>query len=246
MDATKIDINCDLGESYGNFKIGQDIDIFPYITSCNIACGFHGGDPLQIEKTIQLALNHNVRIGAHPSYPDLLGFGRVNMEIDKAALKALVKYQIAALKGLVESQGGNLKYVKPHGALYNTISKDYDKAITVIKAIQSFSSSLALMGLAGSHLEKLAFQNNIPFISEAFIDRRYQENGMLMSRSKNYAVIKNPSEALEQARMIFFEKQVKTETGKYIPLKANSFCIHGDNPSALMILKKLKKSFLNY
>lgn len=132
MGKNKIDINCDMGESYGRFKIGNDADIFPLISSCNIACGFHGGDPLHIEDTIKLALKHKVAIGAHPSYPDLAGFGRRQMHLEASELKALIKYQVAALKGMTESLGGRLTFVKPHGALYNSASDNIDEALLTL------------------------------------------------------------------------------------------------------------------
>ena len=152
----EIDINCDLGESYGNDIVGNDRAIFPYITSCNIACGFHGGDPLTIENTIRQAIKYHVQIGAHPSYQDLEGFGRRPMQIPHEELKALIKYQIAALKGLVESLGSKVHYVKPHGALYNRMVQNADETKYVIEAIQKIDPNLQLMGLAGSHVGTIA------------------------------------------------------------------------------------------
>ena len=237
----QIDINCDMGESYGRFKVGNDENIFPYITSCNIACGFHGGDPFHIEKTIKDALDHGVQIGAHPSYPDLAGFGRRKMQLDRDELKALIKYQIAALKGMTESLGGKLIYVKPHGALYNTAANDESETVTIIQAIQEIDSDLALMGLAGSIMEKCSKEKGILFIAEAFADRTYEADGKLMSRSKRGAVLNDPEMAAKQVRSIVMEKNVKSGSGNFVPIHAQSVCIHGDNPTAVEILKTIRK-----
>jgi len=243
MKKEKIDINCDMGESYGQFKIGNDRAIFPYISSCNIACGFHGGDPLHIEQTIKGALEHKLRIGAHPSYPDLVGFGRRKMTIATTELKAIIKYQVAALKGMVESLGGQLSYVKPHGALYNEMAKNRVEAIAVIDAILAIDPSLSLMGLAGSHLIEIAKEKDINLIEEAFGDRRYQSNGELMPRSKKGAVLHKPEEAVQQILSIMNDQKVESADGLSIPIHAQSICIHGDNPAAVNILKQLKASY---
>jgi len=153
-----IDINCDLGESYGNYKIGIDDAVFPYLSSCNIACGFHGGDPLHIKSTISKAIKYNVQIGAHPSYPDRLGFGRNKMNIAGRELQAIVEYQVAALKSMVESQGTQLNYVKPHGALYNSLSNDIEEAKYVFAGILAIDPNLKIMGLAGSAVESYAWR----------------------------------------------------------------------------------------
>ena len=168
-----IDINCDMGESYGNHIIGNDALIMPYITSTNIACGFHGGDAYHIEKTIDLALENRVAIGAHPSYPDLQGFGRRKMSLKKDELQSMIKYQVAAVKGMVESKGGKLHHVKPHGALYNSIANDDQEAKQVVEAVKSISPDAFFLGLAGSQLSQICEYYQMKFIAEAFIDRRY-------------------------------------------------------------------------
>lgn len=236
----KIDINCDMGESFGQFKVGNDDALFPFINSCNIACGFHGGDPWHIEKTIKNAIKHGLRIGAHPSYPDLAGFGRRKMIIDKMELRAILKYQIAALKGLTESWGGKLEYVKPHGALYNTAANDEAETHSIMAAIEAIDPNLKLMGLAGSVMEKIAKKHQFPFIAEAFGDRKYTDEGLLMSRKKVGAVIENVEEAVAQIWSISQQKQAVSATGKVISIDADSICIHGDNPMALSILQVLK------
>lgn len=239
MNQLKIDINCDMGESFGNYTIGNDDKVFPYITSCNIACGFHGGDPLHIEKTIKGALAHGVQIGAHPSYPDLAGFGRRYMQIKADELKAIVKYQVAALKGMTESLGGQLAYVKPHGALYNTAAKQKMEALAVIEAVQAIDSSLILMGLAGSPIEALAKEMEIPFVAEAFADRTYMSDGSLRSRTLDEAVIEDPEKASAQVLSIVLDQSVQTYEGQSLPLQAQSICIHGDNRRVEALLQAI-------
>ncbi len=225
-----------MGESYGIYTIGNDEAIFPHITSCNIACGFHGGDAWYMEKTISSALKHNVRIGAHPSYPDLHGFGRRNMQLRKDELKSILKYQIAALKGMAESQGAQLAYVKPHGALYNTAFSDPDECATIIDAIKEIDPSLFFMGLAHSLMEDVAKAKDITFIREGFADRRYTSNGHLMSRSIDGAVIQDPSTAAAQVLSMLLDEKVICDDGSEIVLRPQSICIHRDNPSAVNIL----------
>lgn len=241
MKALPFDLNCDLGESYGRFRVGNDDALFPYLTSCNIACGFHGGDPLHIERTIRKALDHGLRIGAHPAYPDLMGFGRRKMHIAVDELKAIIKYQVAALKGMVESLGGGLSYVKPHGALYNSMVIDAAEAEAVIAAIQQIDPGLAVMGLAGSQVGELVRAAGLPFIAEAFADRRYNENGQLVVRGTPGAVIHDPAAAVRQVFEIVEHGRLTTVEGKTRPLKADSFCIHGDNPAAPAILQAIHK-----
>ena len=183
MKRTSIDINCDMGESYGRYQLGNDEKMMSYISSCNIACGFHGGDPLVMERTLQQAIEHGVQIGAHPSYPDRSGFGRRKMDVDKQELKAIIKYQIAAIQGMAQSLNAKVSYVKPHGALYNRAASDPIEAATILKAIHEIDPELILMGLAGSLVEAMAHEKGQPFIAEAFADRRYDKNGQLVARS---------------------------------------------------------------
>lgn len=232
-----------MGESYGRFKIGQDEALFPYINSCSIACGFHGGDPLTIQKTIQTALKYKLNIGAHPSYPDLVGFGRRKMSLSKGELTASVLYQVGALKSMVESLGGSLNYVKPHGALYNSMAQNQEEAFAVIEAIQLLDVNLALMGLANSPLKEWARAKGIRFIAEAFADRSYTIDGQLMARSAPNALLTKPVEVLEQVSEIIKKKRVGTKNG-FFSIEAQSICIHGDNPAALDILKCLQKANL--
>lgn len=231
-----VDINCDMGESFGNFIVGNDKAIFPHITSCNIACGMHAGDPYHIEKTINLALEHKVQIGAHPGYPDIQGFGRRVLPMEPEELSSYIKYQVAALQGMVFSAGGKLKYVKPHGALYNEIATNKSVAETVYSAIKSVDPNLKIMGLAGSHVETILNQLELDYIPEAFADRQYEANGKLRSRNLPNAVIQDAAKAAGQVVSIVTEHKAFSLDGIEVPLSARSFCIHGDNPAAVRIL----------
>lgn len=238
----QIDINCDMGESYGRFQIGNDREIFPYITSCNIACGFHGGDPLHIENTIRLALQHGTGIGAHPGYPDLAGFGRRKIHMTAEELRASLRYQVSALKGMVEGLGGQLRYVKPHGALYNAMAEEAEITHDVIVAIRDIDSDLKLMGLAGSLVQKIAREKNIPFIAEAFADRRYEPNGMLRSRTLDGAVLSDPQQAANQVISIVLKHQAHSIQGLPVAIEAQSICVHGDNPQVVPILESISSA----
>lgn len=242
----EIDINCDMGESYGNFKVGNDEAVFPYITSANIACGFHGGDPVHMERTIKLALKHGVKIGAHPGYPDLAGFGRRAMELKSDELRAIIKYQLAAIKGMAESLGGKLAYVKPHGALYNKASISESETRAIISGIREISPDLIFMGLAGSIMEKIAKEEGIAFAAEAFADRKYEPNGRLMSRSKEGSVLKDAELASEQVLSIVKDQKLMAAGEVEIKLKAQSICIHGDNSSAVDILKAIDRKLTTH
>ena len=234
-----VDINCDMGESYGNFIVGNDEAIFPHITSCNIACGMHAGDPYHIERTIDLAIQHKVQIGAHPGYPDLQGFGRRVLPMASSELSSFIKYQVAALKGLVESKGHNLAYVKPHGALYNEMAQNEMVAQTVVKAIKQIDANLKVMGLAGSLVKQVAEYENMKFVAEAFADRQYEANGKLRARNLEGAVHYNAEIAADQVVSIALNQKSLSTEEKEITIEAQSFCIHGDNPSAIAILEKI-------
>jgi UPF0271 protein len=234
-----IDINCDLGESYGHFKMGNDDNIFPHISSCNIACGFHGGDPLHIENTIKKALKYKVQIGAHPSYPDLAGFGRRKINLSNEELKASVKYQIAAVQGMVKSLGGELKYIKAHGALYNSIAHNEQEAEVFLSAVKEIDPQLAILGLAGSSFKEITEQYGFQFISEGFLDRKYLEDGSLISRREKGAVLDSVNSSVKQFISLAQKGEVETANGKTIPMRVDSLCIHGDNPLAEEILKSI-------
>lgn len=237
----QVDLNCDLGESFGSYKIGNDEAMMPQISSANIACGFHAGDPLTMEKTIRLALENQVAIGAHPAYPDLVGFGRRNMQIATDEVKAMVKYQITALKGMTEAQGGKLQHVKPHGALYNQAAKDPLLANAIAQAIAEIDPQLIFMGLANSEMKKAAFKFNLQFASEVFADRAYTNEGHLVPRSMDGAVIHDPHVCRNRVLGMVVRSQVTSIEGRNIEIDADSICIHGDNPAALKLAVEIKQ-----
>lgn len=225
--AISFDLNADVGESTHEHPEGQDEALMPYLTSCNIACGFHGGDPVFLQEAIRLAIKHHVRIGAHPSYPDRANFGRSPMALPEGELIALVQYQVSALGGMVEAAGSRLAYVKPHGALYHAVSFEEEVALPFLEALRSLPRArLPVMGLAGSPLEGWAAAAGIGFIPEGFADRRYTPEGRLVPRTVPGAVLSEPEEAV---------RQVQALQGQGI----ESYCVHGDNPAALSILQAL-------
>lgn len=229
-----------MGESYGRYELIDDALLMPYIDACNIACGFHAGDPSIMETTIRKALRAGLEIGAHPSYPDRDGFGRRFMEINESDLTALIKYQICALMGMVIAQGGELNHVKVHGALYNQAAKNLLEARAIVKAVSSISKNLLLYAPPNSILSEQGTKYGLTVFHEAFIDRRYNEDGSLVSRSLEKAVIHNGQLAWQQVRSICEQGEVQTINGAYIPILANTFCIHGDNPNALSILQTIQ------
>ncbi len=238
--AMTIDINCDMGESFGRYELGADADLMPFISSCNIAAGFHAGDPLVLQQTIQLALSHAVKIGAHPAFPDLSGFGRRRMDIPAKDLQAIIQYQIAAVKGLVELQGGTLHHVKPHGALYNLASADRATAEVVVGAIAEFSNDLYLYAPPASAMAQAATAAGLSLCREAFADRAYLDSYRLQSRREAGAVLHDPEQVFEQVREIVLGQRIRAVDGQWHALTADTICIHGDNSQALAIAQYLK------
>ncbi|NND33512.1 MAG: LamB/YcsF family protein [Saprospiraceae bacterium] len=236
----RVDLNCDMGESYGNYIIGNDDEIMPYLTSCNVACGFHGGDPLHIYNTLVNAKKYELKIGAHPGYPDLNGFGRRALEMSTEELKASVIYQISAVIGMAKSLDLTVSYIKPHGAMYNLMAKNEGVSAIVIQAVKEVDPALSIMGLAGSDLADWVAAENMHFIPEAFADRRYSDDGTLIPRSHADAIIYDPGEASAQVLNIIRKSRVQTMNGDFIRLKAESICVHGDNKHAVSILKAIK------
>lgn len=238
-----VDLNADLGESTRTKRFPHEADIFPYLSSCNIACGFHGGDPVFIERAILQALQHGLRIGAHPSYPDRANFGRQPMDLPGEELQAVLRYQVCALKGMVESLGGALSYVKPHGALYHTLCGDERQALLAVSVFQSIDPNLQVMGLPNSALSRATIKSGLVFIREGFADRRYAPDGQLLSRKQPGAVLHDPAEVAAQVRQILMEGMVTTRSGSRLSLQVDSLCIHGDNPMSVPILKALNHFF---
>ncbi|WP_336882071.1 5-oxoprolinase subunit PxpA [Priestia koreensis] len=235
----KVDLNCDLGESFGAYQIGNDQEILNYVTSANIACGFHAGDPSVMRKTVQFALANNVAIGAHPGLPDLVGFGRRNMAISSDEAYDMVLYQLGALNAFVQAEGGRLNHVKPHGALYNMAAKDPVLATAIAKAIAKFDGELYLYGLAGSELIKAGEEAGLRVRHEVFADRTYQEDGTLTPRSMANALITDAGDAIAQVVRMIKQGEVQTIQGQSIPIQADTVCIHGDGEHALQFAQNI-------
>ncbi len=237
-----IDLNCDLGESFGAYKIGMDQEVLPYITSANIACGFHAGDPVVMERTVALCREYKVKAGAHPGFPDLEGFGRRNMSLTPEEVKACVLYQTGALKAFCDGAGIKLCHVKPHGALYNMAAKDYRLAKAICQAVQVVDDGLVLLALSGSEMIRAAWELGIPYASEVFADRAYQSDGTLVPRSQKGAVIEDEDLAVSRVIRMVQEGIVETIDGLDIPIQADSVCVHGDGAKALAFVKKIRES----
>ncbi|PAQ13064.1 lactam utilization protein LamB [Bacillaceae bacterium SAOS 7] len=237
----RVDINCDLGESFGAYRMGADEEIMPFITSANIACGFHAGDPVVMRRTVKLALKHSVAIGAHPGFPDLIGFGRRPMELSAEEVYTSVLYQLGALSAFVQTEGGKLHHVKPHGALYNMAAKDKQLAEAIVQAIMDFDSSLILYGLSGSELIKAGKTARLKVAEEVFVDRTYQVDGSLTSRRDPKAFISTDQEAVQQAIRLVQEGVVEAVTGETVAMSADTICIHGDGPHALTFASYIRK-----
>nr|WP_144919470.1 5-oxoprolinase subunit PxpA [Paenibacillus bovis] len=234
-----IDINCDMGESFGAYSFGKDEEILKFVTSANIACGFHAGDPATMKKTVQLALEHNVGIGVHPGLPDLVGFGRRNIDISPDEAYNLVLYQIGALSAFVRAEGGNIQHVKPHGALYNMAARNEDLAQAIAKAIVDIDTDIILFGLANSELLKAGRKYGLRIASEVFADRTYQHNGTLTPRNQPNALIVDERVAVAQVIRMVQEGKVLTNQGEEIGIEAHTVCIHGDGPNALTFAKRI-------
>jgi len=231
--ALVVDLNCDMGESFGAWRMGCDEKLMDYVSSVNIACGFHAGDPSVIRKTVELAIRKNVAIGAHPSFPDLQGFGRREMKMSEQEIFDIVLYQVSALKGICEAFGGKLHHVKPHGALYNQAAKNPSVARAIAEAVKAIDSSLVFYGLSGSHLVAEASKIGLRTASEVFADRTYQPDGTLTPRHFQNALVKNTAEAIKQVLQIVKTQTVTATNGEVISLTAETVCIHGDSENAL-------------
>jgi UPF0271 protein len=230
----KIDLNCDMSEGMGTFELGHDADIMPYISSANIACGFHAGSPLIMARTVALAKKSGVAIGAHPSYPDLEGFGRREMNLAPEEVEDIVLYQIGALSAFCRMEGVDLKHVKPHGALYNQAAKDIHLAAAIARAVKRFSPSLVLVGLAGLKLIEAGLDAGLMVAREAFPDRAYMPDGSLMPRSVPGAVLEDPQQVMMNALQLAQDGiQVETADGHLDFFQIDTLCLHGDNPAAV-------------
>ncbi len=239
-----IDLNCDMGEAFGNYPMPNDDILMDYISSSNIACGFHAGDPEVMQHTVNMAVKKGVAIGAHPGLPDLQGFGRRDMKISVNETYQMTLYQIGALFGFVKAAGGKLHHVKAHGALYNMAAKDPALAKAIVEAVHDFDPTLILYALAGSEMVQAAKKTGIVVASEVFADRTYQDDGSLTPRTQSNALITNEQQSTEQVLLMVKHQQVVSVNNKTIDLKAETLCLHGDGAHAVdfakMINEKLK------
>ena len=241
----RVDLNCDLGESFGAYVMGMDDKVIPHITSANVACGYHASDPVVMEKTIALCRANSVAVGAHPGFPDLMGFGRRDMRLSPAEAKAYMLYQMGALSAFCRAAGVKLCHVKPHGALYNMAAKDAALAKAICQAIKEFDSSLVLLALAGSEMVRAAQEMGLPSAQEVFADRGYEEDGSLVARSKPGAMITDEEEAIARVVRMVTESKVRAITGKDVPVKADSVCIHGDGEHALQFAQRIREALIS-
>lgn len=239
----RVDLNCDMGESFGRYTLGEQREILKYVTSANIACGFHAGDPSVMRETVQLAIENGVKIGAHPGLPDLQGFGRRDMKITPQEAYDMVVYQIGALQGFLTIYGESMQHVKPHGALYNMAAQDQALAEAIAQAVYDVSDQLVLFGLAGSELTKAGEKLGLKTAHEVFADRTYQADGMLTSRSEEDALITDEAESVAQVVRMVTEGKVISQQQTDVTLQADTICIHGDGENAVAFAKYIKESF---
>lgn len=237
--ANHIDLNADIGESFGVYKIGMDKEIINYISSANIACGFHSGDPDVMARTVNLAIANRVGIGAHLAFPDLQGFGRRKMDFELEEIKNLVIYQIGALAAFARSKNSRLDHIKPHGALYNMAATNYDLAWTIAKAVKAINPDLIFVAMCQSAMYEAGKKLNLRVAGEAFADRAYNQDGTLVSRKKPGAVLEDPEIISKRVIRMIKEGQVEAISGEQIEIKPDTICVHGDNPEAIAIVKEL-------
>jgi UPF0271 protein len=236
-----VDLNCDLGESFGAYTIGADAAVMRYITSANIACGFHGGDPSVMRETVQLAAKHGVGIGAHPGLPDLAGFGRRAMAVSAQDAYDMVVYQLGALMAVATANGVRVAHLKPHGALYNMAAADAKLADAIARAVRDVDAKLVLFGLAGSHLIAAGEAVGLHCASEVFADRNYMPDGSLVPRSRADAMVEDASVAVDRAIRMVKEGQIATVDGASVSVRADTICIHGDGAHAGEFARALRQ-----
>lgn len=237
-----VDLNADLGESFGRYTLGMDERILPVISSANIACGFHASDPVVMEKTVLLAKQAGAAVGAHPGYPDLMGFGRRNMAVSPAEARAYILYQLGALDAFLRPLGMKMRHVKPHGAFYNMAAADWLLAKAVCEAVRDFDPSLVLLGLSGSELIRAAEDAGLASRSEVFADRAYAENGTLVPRGRPGAVVTDEAETVRRVVRMVTEGKVTSVTGRDVSIRADSVCVHGDGEKAVLFAQSVRKA----
>ncbi|HWL12449.1 MAG TPA: 5-oxoprolinase subunit PxpA [Ureibacillus sp.] len=236
----RVDLNCDFGESFGRYRLGEQEEILKYVTSANIACGFHAGDPTVMRETVQLAIKHGVRVGAHPGLPDLNGFGRREMAVTPQEAYDMVVYQVGALQGFLTTLNEKMQHVKPHGALYNMAAKDSKLAEAIAQAVYDISPNLVLFGLADSELIKAGEKIGLPIANEVFADRTYQQDGSLTSRKQPDALITDREQSVLQVVKMVKDGSVLSQQQIEVPLQADTICIHGDGDHAVEFAKYIQ------
>ena len=237
-----VDLNSDIGEGFGLYQLGLDDEILKHVTSVNIACGWHAGDPLIMEKTIINAVKNNVAIGAHPGYPDLLGFGRRNMDITPEEARAYMIYQLGALQGFAQAAGAKIQHMKLHGGFYNTASVKPDLADAVIQGILDVDPNITLMALSGTYIANRAIEKGLSVAQEVFADRAYNSDKTLVNRKIPGAIIYDWEESVERVKKMVLEGKVTSIDGKEVDIVADSICVHGDNPEAINFVKYIRES----
>lgn len=242
----QIDLNSDLGEHFGVWRMGDDEAMLDIVTSANIACGFHAGDPRSIRETLRAAAKQGVAVGAHVSYPDLVGFGRRPLDIASEDLEADVLYQIGALQAMARAEGAAVSYVKPHGALYNTMAHDERQAAAVIRAVSALDADLSIVCLAGSPVAAQIEASGLQAIPEAFADRAYEPDGSLVSRRDQGAVLANVEEVADRMLRLVTDGLITARDGSTITLKAKSICVHGDSPGAVQMASEVRGRLIKH
>ncbi len=237
----RIDLNCDMGESYGAWKMGADEEVMPHISSANIACGFHGGDPATIRKTVQLAIDNGVAIGAHPSLPDIMGFGRRAMKISAQEMYDLVLYQAGAVEAFARAAGSRLHHIKCHGALYNMAANDEGLSDAMVRAAKDLGVMLYVLSRSRNY--DIAKRQGVPVLAEVFADRGYTDAGELAPRDKPGGMITDPQKSVEQVLGMIEGGYVTSLNGKRVPVAADTLCLHGDQPGAVTFARTLRKVF---
>lgn len=236
-----VDINCDMGESFGVYRLGSDEEMMAHITSANIACGYHGGDPIVMERTISLAKSHGVSVGAHPGFRDLVGFGRRSMELTPQEVRNDLIYQVGALSAFAQIEGLSLQHVKPHGQLYNLAAKDESMTKAICEAILALEKNLILVALSGSKMAEIASKSGLKVAREAFADRAYHKDGSLVSRKREGSVIHDPERVAERVIRMVQEGKIQSIEGDLIDLEADTICVHGDTPGAVQLAQTIRR-----
>lgn len=240
MTKLRVDLNCDVGESFGRYEFGDDEAVMSAVTSASVACGFHAGDPAVMRRTVRLATRRGVAVGAHPGFPDLVGFGRRELQASPAEVEDLVLYQVGALSGIVAAEGGRLQHVKPHGALYNMAARDQVLADAIARAVAAVSPQLILVGLSGSCLLSAGRAVGLDVASEVFADRTYEESGRLRDRSRPDAILDDPALVTQRVLGMVRDGVVPAVGGGLVHVQADTVCVHGDTAGAARLAAALR------